>query len=108
MSKIKVYIAGPYTKGDVCANVANSMTVCHDLMDHGFAPYCPHLTHFLHLHKQRPYKEWLAYDSEWLKVCDVLIRLPGESTGADLEKEWALELNIPVYYSLGKFYKNYC
>ncbi|GAG05287.1 unnamed protein product, partial [marine sediment metagenome] len=33
----------------------------------------------------------------WLEVCDCVLRLPGESAGADLEVERAKELGIPVY-----------
>lgn len=107
MGKVKVYIAGPYTNGDVCENVANAMKMWHTLRDHGFSPYCPHLTHFLHLHKQRPYEEWLEYDNEWLEVCDVFLRMPGKSNGTEAEETIAYNLEIPVFNSLESLIKSY-
>jgi hypothetical protein len=42
----------------------------------------------------------MKQDFEWLKCCDAVLRLPGESTGADREVALAKELGIPVYYSI--------
>jgi hypothetical protein len=36
----------------------------------------------------------------WLAKCDCLLRLPGESKGADNEVFWAKKLGMPVYYSI--------
>ncbi|KKK88613.1 hypothetical protein LCGC14_2741350, partial [marine sediment metagenome] len=38
---IIVYVAGPYTKGDVAINVRNMIIVCNQVMEKGFIPYCP-------------------------------------------------------------------
>lgn len=97
---MKVYVAGPYTRGDVAVNVREAIVVTNKLLDLGFVPYCPHLTHFWHLVTPRPYEEWLAYDLIWMEACDVVLRIPGESSGADAEVARALELGIPVFYSL--------
>ena len=43
------------------------------------------------------YERWLEYDMEWLTACDALVRLPGESKGADREVARAKELGIEVY-----------
>jgi hypothetical protein len=104
---IKVFISGPYTKGDVAINVKNAMDVADELLVHGFAPYCPHLTHFLHLNNPKPYDVWLALDKEFLSTCDLVLRLPGESTGADSEIAWAIMKKIPIYHSLEDIYKDY-
>ncbi len=99
--KKKVYIAGPYTRGDVCVNVAAAMDAWHVLYGMGFTPFCPHVTHFLHLHRPNIDVEgWYAYDLEWLEGCDALLRLPGDSTGADKEVARAAELGINVYYTI--------
>ena len=95
-----IYIAGPYTSGDVVANVVNAMEAWHMLVDLGAFPMCPHLSHFLHLHRQRSYETWMAQDLKWLERCDALFRLPGASVGADREETRARELGLPVYYSL--------
>jgi hypothetical protein len=96
---MKVYIAGPYTTGDVSANVAHALEVYHQLLDRGHTPYCPHLSHFAHLLRQRPYEDWMRLDLAWLKECDVLLRLPGESPGAEVEEDAAFSI-MPVVYSL--------
>ena len=97
--KRRIYIASPYTIGDTAANVARSMTAWHNLVDGGYAPYCPLLSHFLHLHRQRPYAHWLEQDLVWIAVCDGLLRLDGRSSGADDEVAEAQRLGIPVFYT---------
>ena len=95
---IKVYIAGPYTKGDVALNVRAALQVADYLANKpGVIPYVPHLTHFWHLTFPRPYQFWLDYDMVWLKECDVLVRIAGESSGADKEVEAAKDWDVPVH-----------
>lgn len=96
----KVYIAGPYTKGDVAVNVRNAFEAADTLATAGFAPFVPHATHFWHMLFPRPYAYWIALDLEFLPACDLLLRLPGESAGADGEVAEAKRLGIPVYHSL--------
>lgn len=96
----KIFVSGPYTKGDVAINVKKAIDVTNELIDIGFAPFCPHLTHFLHMSKPQDYNKWLEIDNEFLKVCDAVLRIPGDSNGADLEVKLALELNIPVFSSI--------
>ena len=96
----KVYIASPYTKGDQALNVRIQMEVADVLIENGFAPFIPLLTHFQHIYFPRSYNEWLVLDMEWLAMSDILLRLPGESKGADKEVEKAEELNIKIYYDI--------
>jgi hypothetical protein len=96
----KIFIAGPYTLGDVAINVKKSMDMANELINLGFAPFCPLLTHFLHMNNPQPYEKWLAVDKSFLAVCDAVIRMKGDSKGADGEVELAKKLNIPVYYDL--------
>ncbi len=98
--KLKVYIAGPYTKGDVGQNVRNAMLAWDELATLGYAPFCPHWSHYQHLFMPRPYEDWLTLDLEWLTCCDAVLRLPGESAGADREVALAKSLDIPVYESV--------
>lgn len=97
-SRKKVYIAAPYTKGDVAINVRTAIEAGSRLWDLGFAPFIPHLTHFWHLVTPKPYEVWLTIDNEWLPVCDAFLRLPGPSSGADKEEALARSLGIPVFY----------
>lgn len=97
---IKVYIASPYTKGDVAVNVKIQMDMADKLMTNGFAPFTPLYSHFQHMAHPRTYDDWLTLDFEWIKVCDCILRLPGESSGAEKEVEFANFNNILVFYSI--------
>lgn len=105
---IRVYIASPYTIGDIAVNVKRQLDMADELMDLGFAPFAPLYSHFQHMAHPRPYQDWIDIDLEWVAVCDCVLRLSGESKGADGEVKFAEELGIPVFYSvieLVKFYK---
>jgi nucleoside 2-deoxyribosyltransferase len=95
---IKVYIASPYTLGDQARNVYESLEVGNQLIELGFCPFCPLLTHFQHMMFPQDYDKWLKLDFEWLKQCDCVLRITGESKGADEEVQLAESLNIPVFY----------
>jgi hypothetical protein len=98
--RAKVYVAGPYSVGEALTNVHNAIAVAERLADLGFAPFVPHLNHFWHVISPRTYEFWMGLDLEFLPVCDVLLRLPGESLGADREMERAVMLGIPVFHSV--------
>jgi nucleoside 2-deoxyribosyltransferase len=105
--KIKVYVSAPYTKGDVALNTANAINASDELLELGFIPFCPHLSHFWHMQHQHSWETWMEYDLAWVESCDCIIRLPGESKGADIEVEKAKELNKPVFYSIEELNKHY-
>lgn len=104
---IKVYIASPYTKGDVAINVKAQLDCVNELMNIGYAPFAPLYSHFQHMAHPRPYEDWLKVDLEWVEACDCLLRLEGESKGADGEVEHAKLLNMPVFYSIQDLNKCY-
>lgn len=101
MTRLKVYVAGPYTKGDVAVNVKRALDAGQQLAEWGFVPFVPHLTHFWHLQHPRDYDWWMGYDMEWLTLCHALLRLPGDSLGADAEVRHALASGIPVFHTIG-------
>ncbi len=94
---MRVYIAGPYTNGDTEANVLAAMEVADQVLTAGHTPFLPHLFHFWHRVFPHEYQAWTDMDMEWLSLCEALIRLPGESSGADAEVKLADELGIRVY-----------
>lgn len=107
-NNIRVYIACPYSLGDTAMNVKNAMDAFEELLDLGFTPFNPLLSHFQHMLHPRPYKDWLEYDLQWLPVCHCVLRLPGESKGAEIEERKAKEYGIMVFHSiesLRKFYE---
>ena len=97
---IKVYVAGPYTLGDNTLNLRKMILVADDLFELGFAPYVPLLNHFWHLVAPKSEEVWLKLDFEFITACDILLRMPGESAGADAEVAHALLCRIPVVFSM--------
>lgn len=97
-----VYVAGPYTKGDVVLNVQVAIHAGEELIKAGHIPYIPHLTHLWHFVVPHPPEFWYEYDLYWLKKCDCLVRLPGESKGADNEVIVAKESGLGIYDSVNQ------
>lgn len=94
-----IYVAGPYTKGDVALNVREAIVIGNNLRALGHVPFIPHLTHFWHMLIPHEIGYWYEYDIEWLKKCDAVFRFAGESTGADNEVRIAKELGLPIFES---------
>ncbi len=106
MRKTRVYIAGPYSRPDPCANTHAAIAVADQLLEAGYAPYVPHLTLLWSVMSPKPYEQWLDYDNQFLPCCDVVLRLPGASSGADKETTLAANLGIPVYGSFDELSAN--
>lgn len=96
----RIYVAGPLTRGDQRKNVRAAILAAEQLIKAGFIPFIPHLSHFWGLIAPHPYGFWIEYDLEWLSTCDAVLRLPGDSPGADVEVVSARSLSIPVFYSV--------
>ena len=78
---------------------ARPIAAGHRAMDLGLAPFVPHLSHYSHRLRPRPYEDWMALDLAFVEVCDILWRLPGDSPGADREVAHARSRGIPVVSS---------
>jgi len=103
-NKKYIYIASPYSVGDAYLNVKRQIDCADEIMkyskDFNIYPYTPLMSHFHHEIYPHTYEFWMDQDFAWLEKCDFLIRLGGESSGADREVRRANELDIPVYYDL--------
>lgn len=100
-----IYIAGPYTGGDPRINVIKAIDAGEKVAEAGFVPYIPHLNHVWdHIHPH-DYEFWMDQGAEFLTRCDAVIRLPGESPGADREVDMAKKMQIKVYYGVEEFLK---
>lgn len=44
--------------------------------------------------------DWLKIDFEYIYRCDAMLRLPGESVGAEAEVSEALRIGVPVFHSI--------
>lgn len=97
---MKIYVAGPYSKGDVAQNVRYAIQEADYITRLGHIPFIPHLTHFWHMLIPHEYDFWMRQDEAWLRSCDALLRLHGESLGADKEEAIAKELGLIIYHSV--------
>jgi len=95
-----IYVAGPYEKPDPIENTRNAILMGNSLRKLGFCPFIPHLTLLWHLVSPMPVGFWYEFDNEWLEKCDAILRLYGQSYGADAEEDLAVSLGIPIFYSI--------
>lgn len=112
----RVYLAGPISKGDLAHNINQASEAFLALMRAGFAPLCPHWSAFAggcfydsghaviaraeKLPAGTTHEDWMGVDLPWVEVSDAVLRLPGESVGADIEVAHAHYHDIPVFDSL--------
>ena len=95
----KVYVAGPYSTNPR-AGVHQATVVGENLFLAGFYPFIPHLYHFWNNLFPHEYEEWMKMCFAWLEKCDYVLRIPGESEGADREVTLAEEKEIPVFHDM--------
>ena len=104
--KVRVYVAGPLTKGDTLKNISTAIAAGETLLNKGFAPFVPHLNTMWEIcYPNHPVQDWLELDFQWLRVCHALLRLPGESPGADKEVEFCYDHDIPVLFHVNALEK---
>ena len=102
-----VYIAGPISKGDLGTHVRATVDVANRLQAAGVAPIVPHLQSVLWWLINPPeqakcdgYAVWLPMDFAYIQRSDAVLRLPGESAGADQEVAFAESIGVPVFYDV--------
>jgi uncharacterized protein DUF4406 len=100
-----VYVAGPMTLGVREENIANAMMAGVELMNAGWAAFLPQLSYFWDDQMPQAWEKWLAYDLAIIQRCIAIVRLRGESKGADVEEAFANTQNIPVFFSVDSFVK---
>lgn len=93
-----VYVAGPYTAPDPVLNVRRAIFVADQLVEAGFAVIVPHLTMLWHMVSPQDPDTWYARDLDVLEHCDLLVRFPGKSKGADQEAKFAQAHDIPTLF----------
>lgn len=102
MKALYVFISGPISSDPLRGTTA-AVKVASRIMERGHYPFVPQLNCLWQMIQPQLYETWMAYDFAWIKKCDVLVRLPGESPGADREVAHAKEMGIPVFFSLDSF-----
>lgn len=106
--KPKVFLSCAYSKPDPETNTRVACEAFQKLFDDGrcvpFTALWGHF-HIRFLSIGYDYDKWLDWCFEMLEGCQALLRLPGESSGADREVAIAKQLGIPVFYSVEELYK---
>ena len=94
-----VYIAGPITIPDPIWNTHDAIQVAERLYNSGLCvPLVPHMNLLWHFIIPHDVEYWYAYDLAVMKRCEAVLRLPGESKGAEAEIAQATKWQIPVFY----------
>lgn len=114
MNRRMIYIAGPISRGDLAHNINQATEAFRALALAGLAPLCPHWSAYSSGARVAEgtrevyavataagcglsHADWLAVDLAFVERSDAVLRLPGESTGADLETAHAIAHGIPVF-----------
>ena len=97
MRTTRIYVAGPYySECDILANVHRAIDAGEQLLRRGYAPFVPHLNHWWQQRHPHGVATWYDVDCAWLLAADAVLRLPGDSTGADAEVALAKHVGIQV------------
>lgn len=109
-----IYIAGPYTQGSEVRNTVKALQTGIQVYVRGGIPLVPHSSFLYELVGSRPrktasdlevsvayeldYEDYMEMDLQFLEVCDALLRLSGESSGADRETSRMSQLGKPILF----------
>jgi nucleoside 2-deoxyribosyltransferase len=98
-----VFVSGPLTKPCPKANAARALEAGSALRRAGYVPFIPHLSLAWEAQDPQHYETWMSWCFAWLSKCDAVVRLPGESSGADREVGYAKRLGLPVFNGVDAF-----
>jgi nucleoside 2-deoxyribosyltransferase len=96
-----VYVAGPISS-DPLIGTRNAILAAAQLRSVGLGFIVPHLSCLFQMVSPQPYESWMGLDLALIERCDALLRLPGDSFGADREVQHARQQGIPVYLDVGQ------
>ena len=121
--RLIVYISGPISKGNLAANINQGTAAFLRLVKAGLAPICTMWSVYAKEcleftssamfnlpvkvmcqatvtgNDQMSHADWMGVDLTFVEVSNCILRLPGESVGADAEVAHAKSLGIPVFYT---------
>ncbi len=106
LKDVLVYISGPMTAKDgrtIEENTAAGVRLYLELLQHGIPAFSPHLSGaFPSAWTALDHARWLEYDFAVIRRCTHVLLMPrwDTSTGARLEKDYAEEIGVPVFYTL--------
>ena len=106
MSLRRIYVAHPIGANDEhrSRKIAAALEATRALLVAGFAPWTPGMFAASFGNSAADwllsYEQWCALDMEFLEVCHAVLRLPGESPGAEREVSRARALGLPVFHTV--------
>ena len=103
-----IYIAGPISNGetvdreDWMPNIVKACEVGAKIIELGHNPIVPHLAYYLEEHSgvEFSYEDWMRVDFGLIRASDALLRMEGESRGADREVTYARQIGRQVFRGL--------
>ena len=110
----RVYVAGPYSCEGRCKPLGvdleymrKGLEASVKIFKMGYAPFCPwldYLFQFVSGGAELERKDYYEFSMAWLEVADMVyvIELREHSYGTQAEIDRAIELGIPVVYTLKK------
>jgi hypothetical protein len=110
---MRVYVAGPYSAGDIITSLNHmrkGMRASAEILLAGHEPFCPwvdfHFQLMLREGEDLKVEDYYRYSIAWLEVSDVMIVLDGwnKSKGTLTEMKRARKLEIPIYHGVGAFF----
>ena len=132
--RVRVYIAGAIQNGDIFQNIRQAEDAFKELANLGYAPFCPHWgcyggnvspttmmvdgcmgimeTRTL-VARPKPcsmglsHDQWLDIDESWVFASHALLRLPGESPGADKEIMFANRYGCKIFYDIPTLHNHF-
>ncbi len=99
-----VYLAAPYTS-DPSVNTDLARQAGRALFIAGYLPVVPHLA-CQFIGEAFGYEAAMVLCFALLDRCDALVRLPGESAGADREVARAVAMGLPVFAGVEAFLRD--
>ncbi len=102
----RVYISGPMTIGKWEENIRQAEEAAKRLRDVGFSVLCPQLTGKMTGHSKIPHDVWIENDLSWVECAELILRISGESRGADAECNHAKSFSIPIYHNIEELIEN--
>lgn len=98
-----IYIASPYTNYYDKQDAVNvQIDTFAKLLELGHEPIAPVLSHYVDQRHPASYERRLQWCLAMVGVSDVLLRLPGDSDGADREVAEARRLGKPVVHGISE------
>ena len=94
-----IYLATPMQISNRIDNLRRAINAAERIEIRGHTVFLPHLNEIWHLIYPHSDNFWMKRDFEWIRKCDILVRLDGKSHGSDEEVKFAKALGRPTFGS---------